>query len=140
MYDLFIKQVNNNYSVIVFILTFTEKRYDLFFKMVGGQNGSSYRQLKDYKNNYYRILDNKSFDGLHLVLNPDGKICKNHYLLAIALITGFQLEVISKKIAYADIWETNEKWLQETFNQDEIKYIKFVKEKWTNKIMELKKS
>lgn len=134
MKDFLNKQIENNYSIIIYILTLTKKRYDLFFKMVGGQNGPSYRNLRDIKNTYITVCDNKSFGGLQSVTNPDGSLCKNHYLVAIALITGYNLEFIQKKITSASLWITNLDWLRATFTEEEVKTIIEEKNTWIQKI------
>lgn len=134
MKDILERQIENNYSIIIYILALTEKRYDLFFKMMGGQSGHSYRSLRDIKNTLINVRNNNSFSGLLSVLNPDGSICKNHYLVAISLITEVPLEFVQKKISSAALWTTDQTWLEQTFTPKEISEIINAKNIWMKKI------
>lgn len=107
------------------------KRYDLFFKMMGGQNGPNYRHMRDVKNHYINIVNNNAFGGMQAVTNPDGQLCKNHFLVAIQLLTQLPLEIIQKKITSATLWDTGEEWLNNTFSQEDINTIKQEYELWT---------
>lgn len=134
MRDLFLKQLESNYLIFIYTLVIREKRYDLFFKTKGGQNGQSYRELRDFKNLYYQIRDRGTFEGLCVVLNPDGKICKNLHLVAIWLLTGVNLDWIQKKINSFPVFETDSKWLESTFSEKEKQVIIKEKEEWVKKL------
>lgn len=134
MREVFLNQIDENFSIIVMVMTLRDKRYDLFFKMYDGQNATSFKALTDLKQKYHEAISSNSLNNMHLVVNPDGRVCKNHYLIVIWLLTGLVPEVIGKKIAFAPTWDTNQKWLQERFNQSEIQEILIEKNKWTKKM------
>lgn len=134
MEEIFLKQIENNYSIIIYILTLRDSRYDLFFKMMGGQNRSSYLNLRNIKNFFYQARSERSMLNMQAVVNPDGSLCKNHYLFAVALLLDLPLEVIRKKIAFADIWKTDREWLNATFTKQDIQTIQIEKLKWIQKM------
>lgn len=127
------KQLDNHLIVLVYLLALKDKRYDLVFKMLGGQNEKSYKTWRNIKNWYLQAKGRNSMDDLCVVLNPDGTVFKNLHFISIALALDLPVQFIRKTTSPSPVSFTNLDWLKSTFNNEEVNLILKEKEKWKNK-------
>lgn len=121
-----------NYNLVVMIIFLQDHDYDLFFKMTGGQNSSSYSISKAIKNLDSVVNENNMTDYLVSVNKEGGITSENHYKVAVAIKNGFNISVIQDPNTDLSI-EYGEKWLSQTFNKKEITKIKSELEKLRKK-------
>jgi len=137
MNEFFLKHIDRNLSIIVYIMMLTKQRYDLFFQMLGGESEGNYKEMRRIKQYFEQVGREGTFGGMHAVLNPDNTLAKNHYLVAISLILNIPVEFIRKNINQTEPWLTDNNWLKRVFTKEQIKdintEIKLWKQKMTTK-------
>lgn len=112
-----------NYNLVVMVIFLREHDYDLFFKMMGGQNSHSYSIMKGVKHLNSVIKDRNMSDYLVSVNKEGGITSDNHYKVAIAI--NHNLDIRTTEDPNTDFSpKYGEEWLKETFTEKEVKKIK----------------
>lgn len=117
-----------NYNLIVMIIFLQEYDYDLFFKMMGGQNSSSYLTLKAIKHLNEIVNESNMKDYLVSINSRGGITSDNHYKVAVAINKGLNITTIQDPNTDISI-KYGEDWLLKTFTKKEIVKIKSTLEK-----------
>lgn len=112
------KLVDEHLNIVVYLMALQDHRYDLFFKMMGGENYNNYKYLQYIKLTKERFEAKKEIDD-PLPLNPDGSIYKNHYQVAISILLNLPFDIIRKKIWTSQPQNYKKEWLIQTFTDQE---------------------
>ena len=134
MNEFITSQIDNNLSIIIYILALKDKRYDLMFRMLGGENEVNYKRWRDIKRFYEESKARGNLNGMNVVLNPNNSICKNYHVVSVALILDLPVEFIKKASHPHPTWITDSNWLNENFNKQDIQTIIKEKNAWKNKM------